>query len=53
MNKKYEDKYKLRSVHAPDKWRIIGTLKNSKEFRETFSCTPGDNMYEENICEIW
>ena len=45
--------YSMDGVHTPDEMRVIGSLRNSKQFQETFSCKPGDKMYDEEICEIW
>ena len=40
-------------VHSPPEIRVIGSLRNSKQFQDVFSCKPGDNMYDEDICVIW
>ena len=40
------------SVHAPSKFRLVGSMMNSRGFRETFSCKRGDAMYKEDICDM-
>ena len=37
------------SIHAPDEWRINGSLMNSPGFRKAFSCKKGDFMYKEDM----
>ncbi|KAK1834048.1 hypothetical protein QBC39DRAFT_278180 [Podospora conica] len=34
--------------HAPKVWRIIGSMSNSREFREAFNCP-----VKEPTCELW
>lgn len=47
--------YKLMSadVHSPDRFRVIGSLKNSKEFAADFKCAPGTPMNPIEKCELW
>uniref|UniRef100_A0AC35UEE8 Peptidase_M13 domain-containing protein n=1 Tax=Rhabditophanes sp. KR3021 TaxID=114890 RepID=A0AC35UEE8_9BILA len=40
-------------VHAPGKYRVIGTLSNVPEFSKAFGCKKGDPMNPENKCSIW
>ena len=39
--------------HAPDKFRIIGTVSNSKYFAQDFKCTLNSKMNPEDKCEVW
>ena len=34
--------------HAPKRYRILGSMNNSREFREAFDCP-----VKEPICELW
>jgi putative endopeptidase len=56
---KYKDEYSRQLVnvdqHAPDRYRVIGTLENFKPFYLTFHITEGDKMYksEGDRIKIW
>jgi putative endopeptidase len=39
--------------HSPGKFRVIGTLRNSRPFREAFGCKEGDAMAPANACSVW
>ncbi|KYO24630.1 endothelin-converting enzyme 1 isoform X2 [Alligator mississippiensis] len=39
--------------HSPSRFRVIGTISNSKEFSEHFHCPPGAPMNPQNKCEVW
>jgi len=39
--------------HSPGRYRVIGTIGNMEEFREAFSCKPGQPMVRENACRAW
>ncbi|XP_044290417.1 endothelin-converting enzyme 2 [Varanus komodoensis] len=39
--------------HSPDKFRVIGTLSNSRDFLEHFRCPVGSRMNPGKHCEVW
>ncbi|XP_033330133.1 neprilysin-4 isoform X1 [Megalopta genalis] len=41
------------TVHSPGKFRVIGTLSNSEDFSEVFSCPLGSPMNPVNKCSVW
>ncbi|KAM7044112.1 neprilysin [Acridotheres tristis] len=53
----YRPEYAVNSiktdVHSPGKFRVLGSLQNSPEFSEAFSCTTRDNMNPANKCRVW
>ncbi|XP_028401827.1 neprilysin-4-like [Dendronephthya gigantea] len=40
-------------VHAPTKFRVLGTLANMKEFSEAFNCPLGSTMNPTDKCDVW
>lgn len=40
-------------VHAPNEYRIIGTLSNVDSFSHDFNCPSGSNMNPINKCVVW
>lgn len=40
-------------VHAPTKFRVLGTLANMKEFSEAFDCPLGSTMNPKAKCDVW
>ncbi|MCC7176479.1 MAG: M13 family metallopeptidase [Bryobacterales bacterium] len=51
-----EEQARLRAVtdpHSPGRYRTNGVVSNMPEFREAFSCRPGQPMVRENACRVW
>ncbi|NWS59193.1 NEP protein, partial [Chunga burmeisteri] len=53
----YRPEYAVNSiktdVHSPGKFRVIGSLQNSPEFSEAFSCTEANYMDPAKKCRVW
>ncbi len=39
--------------HSPPNFRVLGSLANTPEFAEAFSCEQGTKMNPENACIVW
>ena len=39
--------------HSPPRHRINGVVVNMPEFRQAFSCKPGQPMVKEPVCRVW
>lgn len=39
--------------HSPSRFRVIGSISNSREFSEHFHCPPGSPMNPRHKCEVW
>jgi putative endopeptidase len=39
--------------HSPGRYRAIGVVQNSPEFRKAFGCRPPARMAPENMCRVW
>ena len=41
------------AVHAPGKYRVLGTLANSEDFARVFQCEENKKMNPDNKCKVW
>ncbi|XP_075718016.1 endothelin-converting enzyme 2 isoform X2 [Rhinoderma darwinii] len=39
--------------HSPAKFRVIGTLSNSRDFADHFNCPKGTLMHPGKYCDVW
>jgi len=52
-NTEMADVQLLYDVHAPAKYRVIGTLSNTEEFSEAWNCPLGSPMNPNDKCVLW
>ncbi|XP_046579706.1 neprilysin-like [Haliotis rubra] len=43
----------LTGVHSPGRFRVIGTMQNSQDFSDAFSCARTSYMNPEKKCHVW
>ena len=43
----------IRDEHAPDKFRVVGPLANSRGFSEAWACPSGSGMNPVQKCDMW
>ncbi len=43
----------IANEHSPDEYRINGVVSNLPEFRQAFSCHPGQPMARAQSCRVW
>lgn len=41
------------SKHSPNRFRVIGSFSNMKEFSDDFQCALGSNMNPVKKCQVW
>lgn len=39
--------------HSPARFRVLGTLSNSRDFLRHFGCPVGSPMNPGQLCEVW
>jgi endothelin-converting enzyme/putative endopeptidase len=39
--------------HSPNKFRVLGVVRNISEFGQAFGCKVGEPMEPENACRVW
>ena len=49
----YELNKLVNNPHAPSRVRVHGTVANSREFAEAFSCGPEAKLNPSNKCSVW
>ena len=54
VERKQAEETELFDNHAPRKWRVMGTLSNSKGFQKAFQCPKGSFMNRgADQCQLW
>ena len=43
----------INDPHSPGRFRITGTVQNSDEFMQAFSCKSKSMMNPSNKCQLW
>ena len=47
------ERRRLTDPHSPSKWRVIGTLQNSKDFARAYQCKAGTKMNPSEKCDVY
>ncbi|XP_067618802.1 endothelin-converting enzyme 1-like [Eurosta solidaginis] len=53
VSERYRDNVSLISLHAPAKFRVIGSLANFRSFADEFQCAIGSTMHPKEKCQIY
>lgn len=53
MRPQYAHNRILTGAHSPGRFRVIGTLHNSRDFSKAFKCSLGSYMNPEKKCTVW
>jgi putative endopeptidase len=43
----------LTNPHSPGRYRVVGVVTNSQQFRQAFGCPAGQPMAPEKVCRVW
>lgn len=49
----YDKRFYRTNLHAPNRFRILGSFSNSYDFSSDFNCPLGSTMNPTNKCELW
>ena len=39
--------------HSPNKYRVLGSIRNERHFGKVFNCPPDSRMNPQQKCHIW